>query len=367
MLSLLTMSSALSTASRGKGHVLVTGGAGYIGSHTCVQLLDAGYDVTVLDNLVNSKVESLKRVGELTGKADRLAFREVDLRDAAALKAVVAALPACDACIHFAGLKAVGESTKLPLEYYENNVGGTLALLSAMRAAGIKNIVFSSSATVYGAAESPITEATPTGAGITNAYGRSKYVIEEILGDFARSPEGADWSIAVLRYFNPVGAHPSGRIGEDPSGPPNNLMPYVSQVAVGRRPHLSVFGDDYPTPDGTGVRDYIHVQDLARGHLSALAMIESSDPALRVFNLGTGVGYSVLDMVKAMEKAAGKPIPYEVGPRRPGDVATVYADTAKAKDELGWVAELGLDDMCRDLWAWQSANPMGYEDAKAEL
>ena len=232
VLSLLTMSSALSTASRGKGHVLVTGGAGYIGSHTCVQLLDAGYDVTVLDNLVNSKVESLRRVGELTGKADRLAFREVDLRDAAALKAVVAALPACDACIHFAGLKAVGESTKLPLEYYENNVGGTLALLSAMRAAGIKNIVFSSSATVYGAAESPITEATPTGAGITNAYGRSKYVIEEILGDFSRSPEGADWSIAVLRYFNPVGAHPSGRIGEDPSGPPNNLMPYVSQVAV---------------------------------------------------------------------------------------------------------------------------------------
>ena len=358
-----SMASALSAP-----HVLVTGGAGYIGSHTCVKLLEAGYEVTVLYNLVNAKVESLKRVGELTGKPGMLAFHEVDLQDVTKLDAVIGSLRKCDACIHFAGLKAVGESTKMPLEYYENNVGGTLSLLKAMRKHGIKNVVFSSSATVYGDAESPITEATPTGAGITNAYGRSKYVIEEILGDFSRSPEGADWSIAVLRYFNPVGAHPSGRIGEDPSGPPNNLMPYVSQVAVGRRPHLSVFGDDYPTHDGTGVRDYIHVEDLARGHLSALKMIETSAPALRVFNLGTGKGYSVLDMVKAMEKAAGKPIPYEIAPRRPGDVAVVYADTQKAKDDLGWVAELGLDEMCRDLWAWQSANPMGYEDApKAEL
>jgi len=348
-------------------HIVVTGGAGYIGSHTCLQLLEAGYQVTVLDNLVNAKVESLKRVGELTGKAELLSFHEVDLQDFEKLDGVLGTISKCDACIHFAGLKAVGESTQMPLEYYENNVGGTLALLKAMRKHDVKNIIFSSSATVYGAAAPPITEATPTGGGITNAYGRTKYVIEEILGDFSRSPEGKDWSVVILRYFNPVGAHPSGRIGEDPSGPPNNLMPYVSQVAVGRREILSVFGDDYDTPDGTGVRDYIHVEDLARGHLSALKLVEDKGAGLRVFNLGTGMGYSVLDMVKAMEKAAGKPVPYKIVARRPGDVATVYADTKKAAEELGWTAKLGLDEMCRDLWAWQSANPMGYEDAKTEL
>mmetsp|Transcript_25535 Transcript_25535/g.78696 ORF Transcript_25535/g.78696 Transcript_25535/m.78696 type:complete len:371 (-) Transcript_25535:49-1161(-) len=344
-------------------HVVVTGGAGYIGSHTCVKLLEAGYEVTVLDNLVNSKVESLRRVGELTGKAEMLKFHEVDLQDYEKLDAILAGLPRpCHACIHFAGLKAVGESTQMPLEYYENNVGGTLSLLKAMRKHEIKQLIFSSSATVYGAAPSPITEDTPTGGGITNAYGRTKYVIEEILGDFSRSPEGADWSVVLLRYFNPVGSHPSGRIGEDPQGPPNNLMPYVSQVAVGRRESLSVFGDDYDTPDGTGVRDYIHVEDLARGHLSALKLAEDAPPALRVYNLGTGIGYSVLQMVAAMEKASGRKIPYKVTPRRPGDVATVYAATDKAKKELHWTAELGLDEMCRDLWTWQSANPMGFED-----
>ena len=346
-------------------HVVVTGGSGYIGSHTCVKLLEAGYKVTVLDNLVNSKVESLRRVGELTGKADLLAFHEVDLCDYDALDAVLGTIGTCEACIHFAGLKAVGESTQKPLEYYENNVGGTLALLKAMRKHEIKQLIFSSSATVYGSAPSPITEATPTGAGITNAYGRTKYVIEEILGDFQRSPEGQSWSVTLLRYFNPVGAHPSGRIGEDPQGPPNNLMPFAAQVAVGRREFLSVYGDDYDTPDGTGVRDYIHVEDLARGHLAALQ--KSSGTGLRVYNLGTGVGYSVLDMVRAMEQAAAKTIPYKVVARRPGDVATVYADTTKAKAELGWTAELGLDEMCRDLWTWQAANPMGYVDGSPEL
>lgn len=348
-------------------HVVVTGGSGYIGSHTCVKLLEAGYRVTVLDNLVNSKVESLRRVGELTGKSDLLDFHEVDLCDYEKLDSILAKIAPCQACIHFAGLKAVGESTQKPLEYYENNVGGTLALLRAMRKHAITQIIFSSSATVYGAATPPITEATPTGGGITNAYGRTKYVIEEILGDFARSPAGADWSVVLLRYFNPVGAHPSGRIGEDPQGPPNNLMPYVAQVAVGRREFLSVYGDDYDTPDGTGVRDYIHVEDLAVGHLSALRKMETSAPALRVYNLGTGKGYSVLDMVRAMEKAAGRTIPYKIVARRPGDVATVYADTRKAADELGWTAELGLDEMCRDLWTWQSANPMGFVDGSAEL
>ncbi|KAJ1462398.1 UDP-glucose 4-epimerase [Pelagophyceae sp. CCMP2097] len=343
-------------------HVLVTGGAGFIGSHTCLCLLEAGYEVTVLDNLMNSSPESLKRVGELTGLAHKIAFHEVDIADFTKLDAVLASLPRpCDACIHFAGLKAVGESTQVPLEYYENNVGGTLSLLKAMRKHRIRNIVFSSSATVYGAAPSPITEQTPTGDGITNAYGRTKYVIEEILGDFARSPEGLAWSISILRYFNPVGAHPSGRIGEDPNGPPNNLMPFVSQVAVGRRAALSVFGDDYDTVDGTGVRDYIHVMDLAEGHISALKMMSEKGAGLRVFNLGTGVGYSVLQMVTAMEKASGRKIPYEIVARRPGDVATVYADTAKALDELGWATKLSLDDMVRDLWAWQSANPMGFK------
>lgn len=346
-------------------HILVTGGAGYIGSHTCLKLLEAGYEVTVLDNLVNSKVESLNRVAKLTGK--KVNFHQVDLLDEKKLDAILTAMPPCEACIHFAGLKAVGESTRMPLEYYENNVGGTLVLLKMMRKHSIKKIVFSSSATVYGAAPVPITEETPTGSGITNAYGRTKYVIEEMLGDWSRSPDGAEWSIVILRYFNPVGAHPSGKIGEDPSGPPNNLMPYVAQVAVGRREFLSVFGNDYPTPDGTGVRDYIHVMDLARGHISALEHVKSSDNlGYHVFNLGTGTGYSVLDMVKAMEKAAEKKIEYKIVDRRPGDVATVYADTKKAKDLLGWEAQLGLDDMCKDLWAWQSSNPMGYPDSSPE-
>ena len=339
-------------------HVLVTGGAGYIGSHTCLELLEAGYEVTVVDNLVNSKVESLSRVKALAnGKS--VNFYEVDLNDEEKLDAILTKIPQCDACIHFAGLKAVGESTKEPLDYYGNNVGGTVVLLKLMKKHNIKKIVFSSSATVYGAASSPITEETPTGGGITNAYGRTKYFIEEILGDLSRSPDGADWSIVTLRYFNPVGAHPSGNIGEDPSGPPNNLMPYVAQVAVGRRPFLSVFGEDYPTHDGTGVRDYIHVMDLARGHISALEHCNSK--GYHVFNLGTGTGYSVLDMVKAMEKASGKKIDYKVTDRRPGDVAIVYADTKKAKDQLGWEAKLNLEDMCKDLWAWQSKNPMGYD------
>jgi len=359
--SLVILAPTMAAIPSPKSHVLVTGGAGYIGSHTCLKLLEAGYDVTVVDNLMNSNVESLKRVGDLTGRGDALKFHEVDIGDFAKLDAVLTSLDRpCDACIHFAGLKAVGESTQMPLEYYENNVGGTLTLLKAMRKHNIKNIVFSSSATVYGAAESPITETTPTGAGITNAYGRSKYVIEEILGDWSRAPDGADWSFAILRYFNPVGAHPSGKIGEDPNGPPNNLMPYVSQVAVGRREKLAVFGDDYPTVDGTGVRDYIHVMDLARGHLAALEMMANKGAGYRVYNLGTGIGFSVLQMVAAMEKASGKKIPYEIVPRRPGDVATVYADTKKAADELNWKTELDLDAMVRDLWAWQSANPMGY-------
>eukprot|EP00634_Sargassococcus_sp_CCMP2135_P008674 CAMPEP_0198650792 /NCGR_PEP_ID=MMETSP1467-20131203/5221_1 /TAXON_ID=1462469 /ORGANISM="unid. sp., Strain CCMP2135" /LENGTH=347 /DNA_ID=CAMNT_0044386653 /DNA_START=82 /DNA_END=1125 /DNA_ORIENTATION=- len=339
--------------------ILVTGGAGYIGSHTCLCLLDAGYDVTVVDNLINAKEESLRRVAELSETKKTVDFYNVDVTDEASFDEVLGKIPKCDACIHFAGLKAVGESTRKPLEYYENNVGGTLVLLKLMRKYGIHKIVFSSSATVYGAAPVPITEETPTGRGITNAYGRSKYVIEEILRDWSAAPDGADWSVTILRYFNPVGAHPSGRIGEDPSGTPNNLMPFVAQVAVGRRPFLSVFGNDYDTPDGTGVRDYIHVMDLAKGHLSAL---EHSRPGYHVFNLGTGTGYSVLDMVKAMEKAAGKEIPYKIIDRRPGDVATVYASTDKASTELGWTADLNLDDMCKDLWAWQSNNPMGYPD-----
>lgn len=338
--------------------ILVTGGAGYIGSHTCLSLLEAGYDVTVVDNLVNSKTESLRRVGELSGRPEALSFHKVDLNDVNELERVLSEGNCCDACIHFAGLKAVGESTRKPLEYYENNVGGTLNLLMAMRKFGIKKLIFSSSATVYGAAQPPITEITPTGAGITNAYGRTKYVIEEMLKDWVEAPDGKDWSVIVLRYFNPVGNHPSGRIGEDPTGPPNNLMPYVAQVAVGRRPFLSVFGNDYPTHDGTGVRDYIHVVDLAEGHLAALDAAQNS--GLQIFNLGTGKGYSVLDMVKAMVKASGREIPYKVVDRRPGDVAVVYADTSKAKLELGWQAKRDLEQMCTDLWAWQSTNPKGF-------
>jgi UDP-glucose 4-epimerase len=334
--------------------VLVTGGAGYIGSHTCVEMLDAGMEVVVVDNLCNSKEESLRRGREITGRA--LTFIKADLSDRTALDAIFRD-GAFDAVVHFAGLKAVGESVEIPLDYYENNVGGTITLCRAMSAAGVKNLVFSSSATVYGdPATVPIREGFPLSA--TNPYGRSKLFIEEILRDLHVS-DGA-WNIALLRYFNPVGAHPSGRIGEDPNGIPNNLMPYVAQVAVGKLPRLRVFGNDYPTPDGTGVRDYIHVVDLARGHLAALRRL-AQGPGVVVYNLGTGHGYSVLDMVAAFERASGRPVPYEIVARRPGDIAACYADPALAKAELGWEAELGIDEMVRDTWRWQSDNPQGFD------
>eukprot|EP00756_Hemistasia_phaeocysticola_P019180 Hpha_TRINITY_DN15643_c1_g8::TRINITY_DN15643_c1_g8_i2::g.101276::m.101276/K01784/galE, GALE; UDP-glucose 4-epimerase len=343
-------------------HILVTGAAGYIGSHCCVVLLEAGYDVTAVDNLVVGKKSSIDRVRKLVpGKADKLAFQQVELRDKEQVEALFKGAKPFDACIHFAGLKAVGESVQKPLLYFDNNLGSTLTLIEVMQRHGCKNLIFSSSATVYGSVEKmPITEDTPTGVGITNPYGRTKFMIEEILQDYCRSPEGKEWSVALLRYFNPVGAHKSGDIGEDPKGIPNNLMPYVSQVAVGKREHLTVFGSDYPTPDGTGVRDYIHVVDLVEGHLAALKYLETKEKKCYVWNLGTGNGSSVLDMVKAMEKASGKEIKYKVGDRRPGDIATCYADPAKAEQELGWKATRSLDDMCQDLWRWQQQNPDGY-------
>jgi UDP-glucose 4-epimerase len=334
--------------------VLVTGGAGYIGSHTCVELLTAGHSVTVVDNLCNSKEESLRRVREITGRD--LAFVRADLRDGAALDTILRH-QGFDAVIHFAGLKAVGESVERPIDYYDNNVGGTLSLCRALAKAGIRNLVFSSSATVYGdPASVPIREHFPLSA--TNPYGRSKLFIEEILEDLHRADPGLN--VALLRYFNPVGAHPSGRIGEDPNGIPNNLVPFVAQVAVGKLPRLRVFGNDYSTPDGTGVRDYIHVVDLARGHLAALGKLQEA-PGVVVYNLGTGRGYSVLEMVAAFEKASGRPVPFEIAERRPGDIATCYADPTQAREALGWQAELGIDDMVRDTWRWQSGNPRGYE------
>jgi UDP-glucose 4-epimerase len=333
--------------------VLVTGGAGYIGSHTCLELLEAGHEVVVVDNLCNSRDESLRRVGQLTGRTVPLI--QADLRDRAALDAMFQG-PGIDAVIHFAGLKAVGESTQIPLDYYSNNVGGTLTLCQAMAEAGVRRLVFSSSATVYGdPATVPIREGFPLSA--TNPYGRSKLMVEEILGDLCASD--GSWSVDLLRYFNPVGAHPSGRIGEDPNGIPNNLMPCVAQVAVGRLPVLKVFGDDYPTPDGTGVRDYIHVVDLARGHLKALER-PGRGTGLAVYNLGTGRGYSVLEMVRAFEEISGRPVPYQVMERRPGDIATCYADPALAAADLGWRAELGIEAMVRDAWRWQRDNPQGY-------
>jgi len=336
--------------------ILVTGGAGYIGSHTCVELLDAGHEVVVVDNLSNSSFTALERVQELTGKV--LTFIHADLRDKPAMEEIFREYPV-EAVIHFAGLKAVGESVEKPLEYYENNVGGTLNLLHAMRGAGVKAIVFSSSATVYGDPESlPIREDFPLSA--TNPYGRSKLIIEEMLRDLHRSDPA--WDIAILRYFNPVGAHPSGRIGESPNDIPNNLMPYISQVAVGRLEKLSVFGDDYPTPDGTGVRDYIHVVDLALGHLKALEKL-ASHPGLVTYNLGTGQGYSVLEMVEAFGRASGRDIPYEITARRPGDIAACWADPSLAEKELDWKAERGLEEMCEDTWRWQRNNPAGYEPA----
>lgn len=335
--------------------ILVTGGAGYIGSHTCVELLKEGYSVVVVDNLCNSSKESLKRVEEITGKS--VTFYEADIMDAEAMNAIFEK-EEIDSVIHFAGLKAVGESVSKPLEYYHNNITGTLVLCDAMRKHGVKDIVFSSSATVYGTpAFVPITEACPKGE-VTNPYGWTKSMLEQILTDFhTADPE---WNVILLRYFNPIGAHKSGKIGENPKGIPNNLIPYITQVAVGKLECLGVFGDDYDTSDGTGVRDYIHVVDLANGHVKAIKKLEDKE-GVCIYNLGTGNGYSVLEMVKAFEKACGKTINYAIKPRRPGDIATCYADPAKAKRELGWEAVRGLDEMCEDSWRWQSNNPNGYE------
>lgn len=334
--------------------VLVTGGAGYIGSHTCVELLNAGHEVVIADNFYNSCPEALNRIKELTGK--EFAFYECDVRDRAMLDKIFAENK-IDSVIHFAGLKAVGESVSKPIEYYDNNIGSTLTLCEAMRDAGCKKLVFSSSATVYGMNNpSPLKEDMQIG-GTTNPYGTTKYMIELILQDMCKADE--EWSVALLRYFNPIGAHESGRIGENPNGIPNNLMPYVTQVAVGKLECLSVYGDDYDTPDGTGVRDYIHVVDLALGHLKAVEKIMSEKGAL-VYNLGTGKGYSVLDIVNAFEKASGVKVNYKIAPRRPGDLATCYSDPTKAYEELGWKAERGIEKMCEDSWRWQKNNPKGY-------
>jgi len=333
--------------------ILVTGGAGYIGSHACVELLNAGHEIVVVDNLSNSKEEAIRRVREITGKD--LEFHRIDLLDGEALDELVAGA-GIEAVIHFAGLKAVGESVAQPLRYYHNNVTGSVILFEIMAKHGVKNIVFSSSATVYGDPETvPITEDFPLGA--LNPYGQTKLIIEQMLRDL-HAADGL-WNIVLLRYFNPVGAHSSGRIGEDPNGIPNNLLPFVSQVAVGKLKELSVYGNDYPTPDGTGVRDYIHVVDLVIGHLRALDILEKN-PGCVTYNLGTGQGYSVLQVVEAFEKASGRKVPYRIVDRRPGDSATCYADPAKAAKELGWKAERGIDEMCADAWRWQEANPDGY-------
>ena len=334
--------------------ILVTGGAGYIGSHTCLELLNQGHEVVVVDNLCNASEEALHRVKELTGKD--LTFYKADLLDAEAMDKVFGQ-EKVDAVIHFAGLKAVGESVAKPLEYYHNNITGTLVLCDAMRKHGVKKIIFSSSATVYGdPAFIPITEDCPKGT-ITNPYGQTKSMLEQVLTDLhVADPE---WNVILLRYFNPVGAHESGRIGEDPTGIPNNLTPYITQVAVGKLKEVNVFGNDYDTPDGTGVRDYIHVMDLASGHVKALKKFEDA-PDVYIYNLGTGRGYSVLEMIQAFSKAVGHDIPYVIRPRRAGDIATCYADAAKAEKELGWVAERGIDEMCQDAWRWQSNNPNGY-------
>lgn len=333
-------------------NILITGGAGYIGSHTCVELLNAGHDVTVFDNFSNSHPEALRRVAQIAQKPFNVV--KGDIRDQGALEETIKQY-SCDAVIHFAGLKAVGESVEKPLDYFENNVVGTLSLLRAMQATGVKTLVFSSSATVYGEPQQlPLTENHPLSA--TNPYGRTKLMVEEILRDLYRADPS--WRIGILRYFNPVGAHASGLIGEDPQGTPNNLMPYLAQVAVGRRENLNVWGADYATPDGTGVRDYIHVVDLALGHLKALESLDR--PECFCVNLGTGVGYSVLDVLKAFEQASDRPIPYELSPRRQGDVAACYASTTQAEKTLGWVATRGLADMCLDHWRWQMKNPQGY-------
>ena len=333
--------------------ILVTGGAGYIGSHTCVALLDAGHEVVVVDNLSNSKEVAIERVREITGCA--VDFHRVDLLDRPALEQVFARA-LVDAVIHFAGFKAVGESVKIPLRYYHNNLTGTFILCEVMAAAGCRNLVFSSSATVYGDPHAvPITEDFPLTA--TNPYGRTKLMLEQILRDVQAAD--ARWNIALLRYFNPVGAHPSGRLGEDPNGIPNNLVPFIAQVAVGKLRELAVYGDDYPTPDGTGVRDYIHVVDLALGHVRALEKLQANSGVFAC-NLGTGRGYSVLEMIAAFEKAAGRKIAHKIVPRRRGDVAACYANPALARAELGWEAKLGIDEMCADTWRWQSQNPNGF-------
>lgn len=336
-------------------NVLVTGGMGYIGSHTTIQMIEAGMTPVLFDNLYNSKQSVLERIEKVSGV--KPTFVAGDVRDKVLLVDTLKTHN-IEAVIHFAGLKAVGESVEKPLEYYDNNVNGSLVLVDAMREAGVKTLVFSSSATVYGdPASVPITEDFPTSA--TNPYGRSKLMVEECLTDYQKA--NPDWSITLLRYFNPVGSHPSGELGEDPQGIPNNLMPFVSQVAVGRREFLSVFGDDYPTPDGTGVRDYIHVMDLSDGHIAALQKVGSRS-GLHVYNLGTGNGSSVLDMVKAFESASGKTVPYKVVDRRPGDIAECWADPAKAKNELDWQATRSLEEMTTDTWRWQSNNPQGYPD-----
>ena len=336
--------------------ILVSGGAGYIGSHTCVELIKAGYDIVVADNLCNSSEEAVRRVEKIVGK--KLPFVKAELCNPDEVEALFTQYPDIDAVIHFAGLKAVGESVAKPLEYYTNNLVNSLVLLNAMRRHGVKNFVFSSSATVYGdPATVPIREDFPTG-GTTNPYGTTKLFLERILTDICAADPTLN--VALLRYFNPIGAHESGLIGEDPNDIPNNLVPYIAQVAVGKLEKLHVFGSDYPTPDGTGVRDYIHVVDLARGHVAALKKL-ATNCGLFVCNLGTGKGYSVLEVLRAYEKACGKTLPYVMDPRRPGDIATCYADPAKARDELGWVAQYGIEDMCASSWKWQSMNPNGYK------
>lgn len=334
--------------------ILVTGGAGYIGSHTLIELHNAGYDFVVVDNLINSQRESLNRVSRIIGK--EIPFYKVDIRDTMSLEKIISSHKFY-ACIHFAGLKAVGESVEKPLEYYDNNMTGTFVLLTQLRKYGCKNLIFSSSATVYGNPQFvPITEECPKGQ-CTNPYGQTKSMLEEVLKDVQKAD--SEWNIVLLRYFNPIGAHASGTIGENPNGVPNNLMPYITQVAVGKRPYLGVFGDNYETPDGTGVRDYIHVVDLAKGHVCALKAIDRKC-GLAIYNLGTGQGYSVLDVVKAFERVNEVKIPYQIMPRRAGDIATCYSNPNKAKEDLGWEAQYGIDEMCRDSWNWQKSNPNGY-------
>ncbi len=334
--------------------VLVTGGAGFIGSHTVVELQNEGYEVVVVDNLSNSSSKSLERVEEITGKAVK--FYEADILDGEALNKIFEENK-IESVIHFAGLKAVGESVQKPWEYYNNNITGSLVLFDVMKKHGVKNIIFSSSATVYGTpAEIPVTEKCPKGD-ITNPYGQTKSMLEQMLMDIQKADP--EWNVILLRYFNPIGAHKSGKIGENPNGIPNNLMPYVTQVAVGKLKCLGVFGNDYDTPDGTGVRDYIHVVDLALGHVKSIEKLKEN-PGLKIYNLGTGTGYSVLDIVKNFEEATGVAVPYEIKPRRAGDIATNYADASLAKEELGWVAQRGIKEMCEDAWRWQSNNPNGY-------